>query len=199
MLQKHLTRSLAKFGLKTAASRPNAIPARWQWQNGIFEVVARRTSYGCTFDSQTAVAYPIAGWQWKCDVMKQAALWVLLCSLHTGGRNPLRQPAPFQIKGTGVDQMVLLINIILNGLLLGGIYAVTAVGRACSTEWRILNIAHGEYIMVGAFLTWLVHKIRCKSSPRPGSGRPGHVYSRVSGTDISIQEAKGKNAYTGRI
>jgi branched-chain amino acid transport system permease protein len=54
--------------------------------------------------------------------------------------------------------MVLLINIILNGLLLGGIYAVTAVGLSLQYGVaRILNIAHGEYIMVGAFLTWLVH------------------------------------------
>ncbi len=54
--------------------------------------------------------------------------------------------------------MISFINIFVNGLLLGGIYAITAVGLSMQYGVaRILNIAHGEFIMVGAFLTWMLH------------------------------------------
>ena len=46
--------------------------------------------------------------------------------------------------------MISIINILVNGLLLGGIYAITAVGLSMQRVARILNIAHGEFIMVGA-------------------------------------------------
>jgi branched-chain amino acid transport system permease protein len=54
--------------------------------------------------------------------------------------------------------MISIINILVNGLLLGGIYAITAVGLSMQYGVaRILNIAHGEFIMVGAFITWMLH------------------------------------------
>ncbi|NLM52618.1 MAG: branched-chain amino acid ABC transporter permease [Firmicutes bacterium] len=54
--------------------------------------------------------------------------------------------------------MIAIINTLINGLLLGGIYAVTAVGLSLQYGVaRILNIGHGEYIMVGAFITWMLH------------------------------------------
>ena len=54
--------------------------------------------------------------------------------------------------------MISFINILVNGLLLGGIYAITAVGLSLQYGVaRILNIAHGEFIMVGAFITWMLH------------------------------------------
>jgi branched-chain amino acid transport system permease protein len=53
--------------------------------------------------------------------------------------------------------MVALRDIIITGLLLGGIFALVSVGL--SLEYgvaRVLNVAHGEFIMVGAFVTfWL--------------------------------------------
>jgi branched-chain amino acid transport system permease protein len=53
--------------------------------------------------------------------------------------------------------MVTLLDIIISGLLLGGIYAVTAVGLSLQYGVaRVLNIAHGEFIMLGAFLTWFL-------------------------------------------
>ena len=53
--------------------------------------------------------------------------------------------------------MVTLLDIIISGLLLGGIYAVTAVGLSLQYGVaRVLNIAHGEFIMLGAFLTWFM-------------------------------------------
>ena len=54
--------------------------------------------------------------------------------------------------------MISFINILVNGLLMGGIYAITAVGLSMQYGVaRILNIAHGEFIMVAAFLTWMLH------------------------------------------
>ncbi len=54
--------------------------------------------------------------------------------------------------------MISFINVIVNGLLLGGIYAITAVGLSMQYGVaRILNIAHGEFIMIGAFITWMLH------------------------------------------
>ena len=49
-------------------------------------------------------------------------------------------------------------DIFITGLLLGGIFALVSVGL--SLEYgvaRVLNVAHGEFIMVGAFITfWLL-------------------------------------------
>ena len=51
--------------------------------------------------------------------------------------------------------MDLLAQIVANGLLLGGLYAVMAFGLAL--VWGVLNIvnlAHGAFIMLGAYLSW---------------------------------------------
>ena len=48
-------------------------------------------------------------------------------------------------------------QIVVNGLLLGGVYALSAL--AFSLEWGILNIvnlAHGSFIMLGAYITWML-------------------------------------------
>jgi branched-chain amino acid transport system permease protein len=53
--------------------------------------------------------------------------------------------------------MVALRDIVIAGLLLGGIYALVAMGMSLQYGVaRVLNVAHGEFIMVGAFITfWL--------------------------------------------
>ncbi len=46
-------------------------------------------------------------------------------------------------------------DIIIAGLLLGGIYALIAAGLSLQYGVaRVLNVAHGEFIMIGAFITW---------------------------------------------
>lgn len=48
-------------------------------------------------------------------------------------------------------------ELIISGLITGGIYALIALGLNLQYGlMRILNIAHGEFLMVGAYLTWLV-------------------------------------------
>jgi branched-chain amino acid transport system permease protein len=49
------------------------------------------------------------------------------------------------------------IELLASGLITGGIYALVALGLNLQYGlMRILNIAHGEFLMVGAFLTWMV-------------------------------------------
>jgi branched-chain amino acid transport system permease protein len=51
--------------------------------------------------------------------------------------------------------MVTLLNVIIGGFLMGGIYAIVAVGLSMQYGvGRVLNIAHGEFLMAGAFITW---------------------------------------------
>ena len=47
-----------------------------------------------------------------------------------------------------------------SGLITGGIYAVVALGLNLQYGlMRIMNISHGEFLMVGAYLTWLAHTV----------------------------------------
>jgi branched-chain amino acid transport system permease protein len=48
---------------------------------------------------------------------------------------------------------------IINGVMLGGFYAAMALGF--SVIWGVMgviNLAHGEFLMVGAYLTWVLNK-----------------------------------------
>ena len=48
------------------------------------------------------------------------------------------------------------LELIASGLIVGGVYALVALGLNLQYGlMRILNIAHGEFLMVGAFLTWM--------------------------------------------
>jgi branched-chain amino acid transport system permease protein len=45
-----------------------------------------------------------------------------------------------------------------SGLITGGIYALVALGLNLQYGlMRIMNISHGEFLMLGAYLTWLAH------------------------------------------
>jgi len=52
----------------------------------------------------------------------------------------------------------LLAQILINGVLLGGLYAIMALGLAL--VWGVLNIvnlSHGAFIMLGAYLSWYLY------------------------------------------
>jgi len=50
------------------------------------------------------------------------------------------------------------LELIASGLITGGVYALVALGLNLQYGlMRVLNIAHGEFLMVGAFLTWWAH------------------------------------------
>src|SRR6218665_2100408 len=50
-------------------------------------------------------------------------------------------------------------ELIASGLITGGVYALVALGLNLQYGlMRILNIAHGEFLMLGAFVTWAAHE-----------------------------------------
>jgi branched-chain amino acid transport system permease protein len=54
--------------------------------------------------------------------------------------------------------IVTILDVLIAGLLLGGIYALIAVGLSLQYGVaRVLNISHGEFIMIGAFGTWMLY------------------------------------------
>ena len=54
--------------------------------------------------------------------------------------------------------LVTILDILIAGLLLGGIYALIAVGLSLQYGVaRVLNISHGEFIMLGAFASWALY------------------------------------------
>jgi branched-chain amino acid transport system permease protein len=56
--------------------------------------------------------------------------------------------------------MVKLVDILIGGLLMGGIYALIAVGFGLQYGVaRVLNIAHGEFIMLGSFAAWTLFTV----------------------------------------
>jgi branched-chain amino acid transport system permease protein len=53
--------------------------------------------------------------------------------------------------------IVTFLDIVIAGLLMGGIYALIAVGLSLQYGVaRVFNISHGEFIMLGAFATWML-------------------------------------------
>lgn len=54
--------------------------------------------------------------------------------------------------------LITILDIMIGGLLIGGIYALIAMGLSLQYGVaRVLNVAHGEFIMLGAFATWLLY------------------------------------------
>jgi branched-chain amino acid transport system permease protein len=53
--------------------------------------------------------------------------------------------------------IVKILDVLIAGLVMGGIYALIAVGLSLQYGvTRVLNISHGEFIMLGAFATWML-------------------------------------------
>ena len=54
--------------------------------------------------------------------------------------------------------VVTILDVLIAGLLLGGLYALIAVGLSLQYGVaRVLNISHGEFIMLGSFATWMLY------------------------------------------
>ncbi len=56
--------------------------------------------------------------------------------------------------------LVTALDIVIGGLIMGGIYALIAVGLSLQYGvGRVLNVSHGEFIMVGAFITYSLYAL----------------------------------------
>ncbi|MBT7146055.1 MAG: branched-chain amino acid ABC transporter permease, partial [Rhodospirillales bacterium] len=54
--------------------------------------------------------------------------------------------------------MELFLQSVVNGLIQGGFFSLFAVGLVLIFGvMRVVNFAHGELVMVGAFTVWLLH------------------------------------------
>src|SRR3990172_8875547 len=52
------------------------------------------------------------------------------------------------------------LELVASGLITGGIYAVVAIGLNLQYGlMRIMNISHGEFLMLGAYFTWLAYTV----------------------------------------
>ncbi len=57
-----------------------------------------------------------------------------------------------------MDLVTTLLDIVIGGLLIGGIYALIAMGLSLQYGVaRVLNISHGEFIMIGGFITYVLY------------------------------------------
>ena len=51
--------------------------------------------------------------------------------------------------------LVTVLDVVIAGLLLGGLYALIAMGLSLQYGVaRVLNVSHGEFIMLGGLITW---------------------------------------------
>ncbi len=52
-----------------------------------------------------------------------------------------------------------IVQVIVNGFMLGGIYSLVALGlTVCFGVLNVLNIAHGEFVMLGGFCAYIAYK-----------------------------------------
>ncbi|MBI4241794.1 MAG: branched-chain amino acid ABC transporter permease [Candidatus Rokubacteria bacterium] len=55
-------------------------------------------------------------------------------------------------------QPALLLDLVVGGLITGGLYALVALGLNLQYGlMRVLNVAHGEFLMLGGYLTYTLH------------------------------------------
>ncbi len=55
--------------------------------------------------------------------------------------------------------LIYIINVVSSGLIMGGVYAIISMGLSMQYGVaRILNVSHGEFIMIGAFLSFSLVK-----------------------------------------
>jgi branched-chain amino acid transport system permease protein len=56
--------------------------------------------------------------------------------------------------------IVAILDVVIAGLLLGGLYALIAMGLSLQYGVaRVLNISHGEFIMLGGLTTWSLYTV----------------------------------------
>src|SRR5262245_38012812 len=60
----------------------------------------------------------------------------------------------------GNNPLRLWLELIASGVITGGIYALVAVGLNLQYGlMRVLNVSHGEFLMLGAYLTYWAHLV----------------------------------------
>ena len=76
---------------------------------------------------------------------------------------------------------LLILNGLVNGLIVGGIYALVGVSLTLLYGvLRVVNFAHGEFVIAGSFLAFVLFSsfgvpplLPCRSPPSPSSPPAG--------------------------
>jgi branched-chain amino acid transport system permease protein len=56
--------------------------------------------------------------------------------------------------------LAVILDVAINGFIMGGIYSLIAVGLSLQYGvGRVLNVSHGEFIMIGAFATYSLYTV----------------------------------------
>lgn len=79
------------------------------------------------------------------------------------------------------------LQITINGLLLGMFYALMTMGF--SIIWgvmRLINLAHGEFLIMGAYLTWFFFNPQREQSLNIGSETPDEILSTIQGLFVAM-------------
>ena len=89
--------------------------------------------------------------------------------------------------------IVTFLDILIAGLLMGGIYALIAVGLSLQYGVaRVLNISHGEFIMIGAFVTWMLYT---SGTTDDGAGN-GHALALAAAELARVMVRSVREAHT---
>ena len=72
------------------------------------------------------------------------------------------------------------VNAVVQGVLLGGLYALFACGLSLMFGvMRIINLAHGDIAVLGAFVVWMIATSRHVAVPGPAARAAGDAGPRV--------------------
>ena len=76
---------------------------------------------------------------------------------RAGRSDPHPKPPPFRGSGKYSGALMLWVNVILQGVLIGGLYAMFAAGLSLIFGvMRLVNIAHGDLIVLAAYIALMV-------------------------------------------
>ena len=80
--------------------------------------------------------------------------------------------------------MTTVIQMLINGILLGSVYALLGVGMTMIFGIvKLTNLAHGEFIIIGAFGSTLLAQALGVDPAHPGYHRPHDVHCGRSAPD----------------
>ena len=90
--------------------------------------------------------------------------------------------------------MDLFLQQVLNGLMIGSTYAVVALGFSLVfSVMRVVNMAHPEFFMVGAFGAYPDDHLRHEERPRRARGRHGGgARGRSRRGTVAIRPVRGR-------
>ena len=99
------------------------------------------------------------------------------------------------------ESIVTILDVAIGGLLLGGIYALIAMGLSLQYGVaRVLNVSHGEFIMIGAFSTFSLYTVSginpliCLVIVGPATFLVGYLLHRTLFRQLSLK-APNADAY----